>query len=408
MRVAIIGTGISGLGAAHRLGDKVDLTLYEASDWVGGHSHTVDVDVSGTPVAVDTGFIVYNETTYPLLTELFRELDVDTEPSNMSFAIAGSAPEYEGSLRGMAATRSALLRPSHWRMMKDILHFNKYIQTVDVDDPKLRLGDLIDGYSDVFKDRYLLPMGAAIWSTPSADMADYPAATLARFFRNHGLVQLRNRPQWRTVSGGSRQYVDKLTAPFRERIRLDEPVIEVRRNHDGIEILSGSGTDRFDQVIFATHADTTRALLGADATDQEQSVLSRFKYSRNRAVLHTDQAYMPKQRRAWASWNVTAGNGNELPCVTYWMNQLQTLPTPTPVFVTLNPTDEPRGQLGSWDYDHPMFDRAAIEAQAEVPGLQGTLRSYYCGAYTRYGFHEDGLMSGYAAADALIHQAATV
>ncbi len=408
MRVAIIGTGISGLGAAHRLNDQVDLTLYEASDWVGGHSHTVDVEVSGVPVAVDTGFIVYNETTYPLLTELFAELEVATEPSNMSFAIAGSAPEYEGSLKGIAATRSALLRPSHWRMIKDILHFNKYIQTVDVDDPTLRLGDLIDGYSDVFKDRYLLPMGAAIWSTPTSDMADYPAATLARFFRNHGLVQLRDRPQWRTVSGGSRQYVDKLIRPFSDRIRLDEPVIEVRRDEDGVQVLSGSGTDRFDQVIFATHADTTCALLGSTATVQEQAVLSRFKYSRNRAVLHTDQSFMPKQRRAWASWNVAAGNGAELPCVTYWMNQLQNLSTPTPVFVTLNPPEEPRGQLGSWDYDHPMFDRAAIEAQAEVPGLQGTLRSYYCGAYTRYGFHEDGLMSGYAAADALIRQAATV
>jgi predicted NAD/FAD-binding protein len=408
MRVAIIGTGISGLGAAHRLNDQVDLTLYEASDWIGGHSHTVDVEVSGVPVAVDTGFIVYNETTYPLLTKLFDELDVTTEPSNMSFAIAGSAPEYEGSLKGIAATRSALLRPSHWRMIKDILHFNKYIQTVDVDDPTLRLGDLVEGYSDVFKDRYLLPMGAAIWSTPTSDMAGYPAATLARFFRNHGLVQLRDRPQWRTVTGGSRQYVGKLSRPFSDRIRLDEPVIEVRRSDESVEILSGSGTDRFDRVIFATHADTTLALLGSAATDEEQAVLSRFKYSRNRAVLHTDPSFMPKQRRAWASWNVAAGNGTELPCVTYWMNQLQNLTTPTPVFVTLNPPGEPRGQLGSWDYDHPMFDRAAIEAQAEVPGLQGTSRSYYCGAYTRYGFHEDGLMSGYAAADALMRQAATV
>ena len=408
MRVAIIGTGISGLGAAHRLYDQMDLTIYEASDWVGGHSHTVDIEVSGVPIAVDTGFIVYNETTYPLLTKLFDELGVATEPSNMSFAIAGSAPEYEGSLKGMMATRSALLRPSHWRMIKDILRFNKYVQTVDLDDPTQRLGDLIADYSDVFKGRYLLPMGAAIWSTPASDMADYPAATLARFFRNHGLVQLRDRPQWRTVTAGSRQYVEKLTRPFVDRIRLDEPVIEVRRDDDSVQILSSSGTERFDRVIFATHADTTQALLGSAATEREQAVLSRFKYSRNRAVLHTDQSFMPKQPRAWASWNVATGNGNELPCVTYWMNRLQNLPTTTPVFVTLNPTEEPQGQLGSWDYDHPMFDRAAIEAQAEVPGLQGTLHTYYCGAYTRYGFHEDGLMSGYAAADALMRQAATV
>lgn len=408
MRVAIIGTGISGLGAAHRLQHETELTLYEASDWIGGHSHTVDVTVEGTSLAVDTGFIVYNEQTYPLLTQLFQELGVETEPSNMSFAIAGSAPEYEGSLKGIAATRSALLRPSHWLMIKDLLRFNRYIQTVDVDDPALRLGDLVDGYSTVFKERYLLPMGAAIWSTPSADMADYPAATLARFFRNHGLVQLRDRPQWRTVTGGSRQYVEKLTASFADRIRLDEPVIEVRRNPNGVEILSGSGSEEFDQVIFATHADTTLALLGSEATDHERNILSNFQYSRNRAVLHTDRRFMPKQRRAWASWNVQTGRAGELPCVTYWMNQLQNLPTDTPVMVTLNPPEEPEGQLGSWDYDHPMFDRAAITAQSELPGLQGTKRSFYCGAYTRYGFHEDGLMSGYMAADALVLQGATV
>ncbi len=408
MRVAIIGTGISGLGAAHRLQHEADLTLYESSDWIGGHSHTVDVNVSGTSVAVDTGFIVYNEDTYPLLTRLFLELGVETEPSNMSFAIAGSSPEYEGSLKGIAANRSALLRPSHWLMIKDILRFNRYIQTVDVDDATLRLGDLVDGYSSVFKERYLLPMGSAIWSTPAADMADYPAATLARFFRNHGLVRLKNRPQWRTVTGGSRQYVNKLSAPFADRIRLDEPVIEVRRNTNGVEIHSGSGAEEFDQVIFATHADTTLALLGSEATDQERNILSNFQYSRNRAILHTDQRFMPSQRRAWASWNVQADRTDKLACVTYWMNQLQNLPTDTPIMVTLNPAEEPQGQLGSWDYDHPMFDRAAIMAQAELPGLQGTNRSYYCGAYTRYGFHEDGLMSGYAAAEAMLLEAATV
>lgn len=406
MRVAIVGTGISGLGAAHRLKDNVDLTLYESSDWVGGHSHTVDVEVAGVSLSVDTGFIVYNTRTYPLLTSLFDELGVETEPSNMSFAIAGGPVEYEGSLIGMAASTSALLRASHWQMIRDILRFNRFIQTVDIDDPELRLGDLTAGYSTAFRERYLLPMGAAIWSTPVAEMADYPAATLARFFRNHGLVQLRNRPQWRTVSGGSRRYVEKLSAPFSENIRLDEPVIGVRRDSSGVEILSSSGTQRFDQVIFATHADTTLALLGSESTPQEQSILGSFAYSRNRAVLHTDPRFMPKHRRAWASWNVGAGRHGDLPSVTYWMNRLQNLTTDVPVFVSLNPPEEPDHQLGCWDYDHPMFDRSAISAQAELHFLQGTKHSYFCGAYARYGFHEDGLMSGYAAADALLRQPA--
>ncbi|MBK5267526.1 MAG: FAD-dependent oxidoreductase [Acidimicrobiia bacterium] len=406
MRVAIVGTGISGLGAAHRLKDDVDLTLYESSDWVGGHSHTVDVEIAGVSLAVDTGFIVYNTQTYPLLTSLFAELGVETEPSNMSFAIAGTPVEYEGSLAGMAASPLALLRISHWQMIRDILRFNRYIQTVDIDDPELRLGDLTAGYSSAFRERYLLPMGAAIWSTPAAEMADYPAATLARFFRNHGLVQLRNRPQWRTVSGGSRRYVEKLSAPFSQNIHLDEPVVSVRRDSSGVEILSSSGSERFDQVIFATHADTTLALLGSESTSQEQSVLGSFAYSRNRAVLHTDPRFMPKHRRAWASWNVRTGNEGDLPSVTYWMNRLQNLTTDVPVFVSLNPSEEPDHQLGSWEYDHPMFDRAAISAQAELPSIQGTKRSYYCGAYARYGFHEDGLMSGYGAADALLRQPA--
>lgn len=408
MRIGIIGTGISGLAAAHRLHPQADITLYEASDWVGGHSHTVEVDVDGKTIPVDTGFIVYNETTYPLLTALFDDLGVMTESSDMSFAVVGPPVEYEGSLRGIASTRTAMLRPSHWLMIRDILRFNRYISTVDINDPDLRLSELTATYSRAFRDRYLLPMGAAIWSTPAAEMGEYPAATLARFFRNHGLTRLRDRPRWRTVSGGSRRYVEKLTAPFGHRIRTDEPAIGVERDATGVTIRSSSGIERFDHVVFATHADTTLALLGPEATPQERAVLGSFAYSPNRAVLHSDPRFMPKRRRAWASWNVRAGAGTDLPCVTYWMNRLQNLDTGTDLFVTLNPPFEPRQQLGSWNYDHPMFDQDAIRAQAELPTLQGTLNSYYCGAYTGYGFHEDGLRSGYEAATALLRQATPV
>lgn len=401
MRIAIIGTGIAGLGAAHKLHASHDVTLYESASWVGGHSHTVDVELDGVTRPVDTGFIVYNETTYPLLTALFAELGVETEASDMSFAITGGPAEYEGSLRGIVASPTALFSHRHWQMVRDILRFNRRIRTTDINDPDLSLSALIAPYSDSFRDRYLFPMGAAIWSTPESNMGEYPAAVFARFLRNHGLVQLKDRPQWRTVTGGSRQYVAKLTAPFRDRIRTNEPVTAVIRDPTGVEVTSRSGRERFDRVIFATHADSSLALLGSDADSEEQAILGRFRYSQNRAVLHTDERFMARRSRAWASWNVMAGDPGRAPCVSYWMNRLQNFEHQTPLFVTLNPPFEPSGQLGEWRYDHPLFDRAAITAQAQLPSLQGKRNSFFCGAYTRYGFHEDGLMSGYAAAQAM-------
>ena len=401
MRIAIIGTGIAGLGAAHKLHASHELTLYESSSWVGGHSHTVDVDLDGSSRPIDTGFIVYNETTYPLLTALFSDLKVDTEPSNMSFAIAGGPAEYEGSLRGIVSSPGALLSPKHWQMVRDILRFNRRIRDTDIDDPELLLSGLIAPYSNAFRDRYLFPMGAAIWSTPESDLGEYPAAAFARFFRNHGLVQLKDRPQWRTVTGGSRQYVAKRISPFQDRIRTNEPVTNAVRSSDGVDVSSRSGRDRFDRVIFATHADSALALLGSDATEQEQAILGSFRYSQNRAVLHTDERFMARRRRAWASWNVMAGGRDRAPCVSYWMNRLQNFEHQPPVFVTLNPPFEPSGHLGEWQYDHPLFDRAAIVAQTQLPSLQGRRNSFFCGAYTRHGFHEDGLMSGYAAAQAV-------
>ena len=402
MRIAIIGTGIAGLGAAHHLYQHADVTLFERSSWIGGHSHTVDMAVGDTTLPVDTGFIVYNEVTYPLLTSLFEELKVPTEASNMSFAIGGGPVEYEGSARGMFATPTALARPSHWRMIRDILAFNRQIRSIDIGDPNLTIGELTAEYSEEFRSRYLFPMGAAIWSTPVVDMGNYPAATFARFFRNHGLVQVRNRPEWRTVTGGSRQYVDRLIDPFRDRIHTNTPVVRVDRTSSETTVTTGNGTATFDRVIFATHADTTLNLLGDEATHEERSVLSHFRYSKNLAVAHTDARLMPASRKAWASWNVLASDAQSLPTVTYWMNRLQNLTTDEPVFVTLNPPHEPTGLLGQWEYDHPMFDRNAIAAQSRIPEIQGTKNSFFCGAYTRYGFHEDGLMSGYAAAEAAL------
>lgn len=408
MRVAIIGTGISGLAAAHRLQDTADLTLFESASWVGGHSHTVDVTIDGTTTPVDTGFIVYNESTYPLLTQLFIDLGVETEPSNMSFAIAGGPVEYEGSVLGMAATPTSLFSVSHWRMIRDIVRFNRAIRETSITDPDMTLSQLIDSYSDAFRDRYLLPMGAAIWSTPESEMLNYPAATFARFLRNHGLVQVTNRPAWRTVTGGSRQYVAKLTAPFADRIHTNTPVTSVERVPGGFEIMTERGGETFDRVVFATHADITLRLLGSHATTAETSILSKFRYATSRAVLHTDPSFMPTNHRAWASWNVRPGTGTAAPTLSYWMNKLQNLNTSRPVFVTLNPPREPRDQHGSWLYDHPMFDKAAIAAQADLPGIQGVDGAFFCGAYARYGFHEDGLMSGYAAAEALLAERAPV
>ncbi|MBT8201114.1 MAG: FAD-dependent oxidoreductase [Acidimicrobiia bacterium] len=405
MRIAIIGTGIAGLGAAHRLRDAVDLTLFEANDWVGGHTHTVDVALStDESVPVDTGFIVYNESTYPLLTKLFADLHVATEPSDMSFSVRGPAGEYEGSARGMFVDRRALVDPSHWAMIRDILAFNRRVNEVDLDQlpPGLTLGAFTADLSQSFQQRYLLPMGAAIWSTPANEMFDYPADTLVRFFRNHGLAQLRDRPAWRTVTGGSRTYVEALTKPFCDRIRLKTPVQEIRRGADGVDVVTPAGIERFDGVLLATHADTSLKILNGWSSPAEQNLLSNFQYARNEAVLHTDPSLMPASKRAWASWNVVQRDPFADPSLTYWMNRLQNLETPKPVFVTLNPDRMPGQVHGSWMYDHPMFDARAVEAQRHLSDLQGSDRVWFAGAYFRYGFHEDGLMAGYAAADSIL------
>jgi len=406
MRFAIVGSGIAGLGAAHKLHQHVDLEVFEAAEWIGGHTHTVDVPLESGPTAVDTGFIVYNNATYPLLTELFRDLGVATEPSDMSFAVAGEPREYEGSVRGMFADRKAAFDPQHWLMIKDIITFNRRVRDAAGDNlpSSTTLGDFTRDLSPAFRDRYLLPMCAAIWSTPKADMENYPAQTLMRFFNNHGLIQLKDRPQWRTVTGGARKYVEKLVAPFADRIHTNTPVQEIRRTATGVDVVFSDSIQRFDGVLLATHADVSLKILNGSATQREQDLLSNFAYSKNHAVLHSDPSFMPSRRRAWASWNVTATDRSSLPSVTYWMNRLQNLDTPEQLFLTLNPVREPRRIWGSWIYDHPMFDTAAIDAQPELASLQGDDRVWYAGAYFRYGFHEDGIMAGYAAAESVLHQ----
>lgn len=413
-RIAVVGTGIAGMSAAWLLTQRHDVTVYERGDYVGGHSNTVDAPGrGGRPVAVDTGFIVYNNRNYPNLVALFDHLGVPTKDSDMSFgaSVDDGRLEYSGDgLGALFAQPMNAVRPRFWAMLRDLLRFYREAPRF-LDDPSsltMTLGDYLDAhrYGRAFVEDHLLPMGAAIWSTPAADMRDYPAAAFIRFFANHGLLQLRDQPIWRTVDGGSREYVRCLTAPFADRIHLNSKVTRVRRGEDGVTVEDLRGeVHTYDDVVLACHADEALSIL-ADADDRERTILEGFRYIRNRAILHTDASLMPKARRAWSSWNYIGtrdADGAPTVCVTYWMNRLQGVPTETPLFVTLNPPREPadgtviRGFL----YDHPLFDRAALAAQRQVWRLQGHRRTWFCGAYMGSGFHEDGVQAGLAVAEAL-------
>ena len=407
--IAVVGSGISGLAAAWLLGRRHKVTLYEASEWVGGHSHTVDA--LGVPV--DTGFIVYNEATYPNLTALFAHLGVATRATSMSFAVSldGGRLEYAGGLRGgLFAQRRNLASPRFWAMLRDV---RRFYHAAPRDLPtmgSLGLGDYLDGLGcgSAFRDDHLYPMAAAIWSTPVCAIPDYPAAAFVRFCENHGLLKLKQRPQWRTVAGGSRAYVARLLGDFSGELRAACPVRQIRRDATGVELETPRGTMRHDRVVIAAHADAALAML-ADADADERRLLAAFRYRRNHAVLHSDPALMPRRRRVWSSWNYAAhaksdGRGPEMaPSVTYWMNRLQHVPEDKPLFVTLNPLREPDPALVHWrgDYDHPVFDAAAGAAQAELWGLQGRRHAWFCGAHFGAGFHEDGLQAGLAVAEQL-------
>lgn len=413
-KVAVIGSGISGLSAAWLLDKSADVTLFEADSRLGGHANTVTVERPGKkPIAVDTGFIVYNEKNYPNLVALFAQLGVPTLETEMSFAASlhGGKLEYSGSgLGGLLGQKTNLLRPRFWKMVRDIMRFYKIAPDL-LNDPALQgvsLGDYLDrnDYSDGFVDDHLLPMGAAIWSMTAKDMRDYPLQAFIRFFVNHGLVQLSGRPQWRTVKGGSREYVARIMAEFRGTVVLDSRISGIKRTAEGVKILDRAGhLSMFDDVVIATHADQALSLL-ADADESEQSLLGAFQYTRNAAVLHSDERLMPDRRAVWSSWNYLSepgAKGTEQLCVTYWMNKLQHLDEATPLFVTLNPSRpiDRAKIIQTFDYAHPLFNAEAMEAQRTLWYLQGRRNTWFCGAHFGSGFHEDGIQSGLAVAEAL-------
>ncbi len=412
-RVAVVGSGISGLACAWLLQQRYDVTLFEREGRLGGHSNTAVADYDGHAMPVDTGFIVFNAPNYPNLLGLFAELGVATENSDMSFAVSvgNGALEWSGStIATLFAQKRNLLSPRFHRMWLDILRFNKEAPR-DWAAGRLdgkSLGDYIDAgrYSETFRLDYLLPMGAAIWSSPMADMLAFPARTFVRFFMNHGLLSVNDRPQWQTVSGGSREYVRRIGERLGNAIRLNAPVVEVRRAAQGATVRTADGTtERFDHVVLAAHGDQSLAML-KDVDAEEREILSGFRFQPNRAILHRDANLMPKRRGVWASWNYLSEPRRDLQRrvgLTYWMNRLQNLDPARPLFVTLNPLEPPNPKLvfASFDYDHPLFDATAIAMQRRLPAIQGRGGIWYAGAWSGYGFHEDGLSSGIAVAEAL-------
>jgi predicted NAD/FAD-binding protein len=406
MKIAIVGGGIAALGAAWALNRRHEVDVFVADGHAGGHANTVDVPWNGNVVPVDTGFIVYNEPNYPHLTRLFALLDVPTRATDMSFAVSldEGRLEYEGSLRGLVAQPGNLFNRRFHAMLRDTRRFYREAPALLEATPasEISIGDYLaaGGYSRAFIEDHLLPMGAAIWSCSLRETAAYPARSFVRFFQNHGLLSLSERPQWRTVCGGSRAYVRRLVAPFASRVHLSTPVVGVEREGDVVRVQTWRGeAGPYDAVVFGVHADQALTILGPEATALERQVLGSFRYAPNRAILHQDPALMPRRRRAWASWNyaaTTGGDDRRRVAVTYWMNRLQSIDPACPLFVSLNPLREPAPDLvrAGFEYEHPMFDRGAIRAQRLMPFLQGANRTWFCGSYAGYGFHEDALRSG--------------
>jgi predicted NAD/FAD-binding protein len=402
-RIAIVGAGISGLTAAWLLNRRHEITVFERDDRIGGHSHTVTVTENGREIGVDTGFIVYNRRTYPHFTRLLEILGVATKRSDMSFSFRDDATGFEYGAPEpwrLFAQPENLLRPSFHRMLRDILRFYRQASDWLADaDEEVTLAEFLaaGGYSAVFVENHLYPVCASIWSTPHAKMGDYPAAALFRFFRNHGLLSLTERPRWRTITGGSRCYVEKLTAPFRDRIRIGAQVTRVEREDDGVTVqVAGGDPQRFDQVVLACHADQALGVL-ADPTGKEAHVLGAFPYAANETVLHSDTRIMPRHRLAWSSWNFHRGEGGDRAVtMTYDQNRLQRLRTRDRYLVTLNRTADLAPELvhARMTYAHPQYDARAVKLQGEIDQLNGQNRTWYCGAYWGYGFHEDGVVSG--------------
>lgn len=423
MKLAIVGSGISGLAVAHTLKDHADITLFEAGDYFGGHTHTVDITLP-TPQGlvthgVDTGFLVFNERTYPNLINLFAELKVETAPSDMSFsvkvpgALNGKTLEWSGTdLNSVFAQRGNLLNPRFWRMLADVMRFNALCTRIAKEQREKELQQPLSDFlrthkfSEPFRDWYFLPMLGCIWSCPTDQMLQFPVATMIRFCHNHGLIQVTNRPQWFSVVGGARNYVEKILAGVHDK-RLNTPVRLIERDAQGVRIITDGHAERFDQVVIATHTDQALSML-RQASGEERSLLGAIRYQDNRAVLHTDASVLPANPKTWAAWNYERAASSEREssrvCLHYLLNRLQRIPFAQPVVVSLNPLQDidPATIVGEYDYAHPVFDLGAIEAQKRLPLLQGQQHTWYAGAWAGYGFHEDGLKSGLQVGRALL------
>jgi predicted NAD/FAD-binding protein len=401
MRIAIVGTGISGLVAAHRLHGEHEIVVYEAAERLGGHSNTVTVETAAGPLAIDTGFIVFNDRNYPHFERLLEELEIPSQRSHMGFSVADGRGgfEYSGTPWGLFARPAHLVSPSFLGMLREWRRFNREAQAlIGMNGTAPSLGHWLEqqGFSQLFIDRLIVPQASAVWSADPEQMWSFPASFMAEFFDNHGMYSLRDRPKWRTVSGGSRSYVEAISDPWRDRVRLAAPVRRIERLPDRVRIEAEScESEEFDQVIVATHSDQALALL-ADPSEAEREILGAIPYQRNEAVLHTDTALMPRRRAAWSSWNFHLGEGLSVgSTVTYWMNNLQRLKADRQYLVTLNRGDEidPEKKLQSFEYDHPMYTAAGVAAQGRYAEIGGVRRTHYCGAYWGWGFHEDGVVS---------------
>lgn len=403
-RIAVVGSGIAGLATGWMLSREHRVTVFEAGSYAGGHTNTVDVTLEGRSHPVDTGFLVFNSRTYPNLCALFAQLGAESVASEMSFSVSLDSPDLEwagSDLKSLFAQRSNLMRPGFWRMLSDIARFNRTTTALARAGrwPEQTLGEYlaIERYSAEFRDWYLIPMAAAIWSCPTRQMMAYPLASFVRFCHNHGLLQVFDRPQWLTVKGGGREYVKRLVAGIGD-IRLSSPVLGLWRHSQGVSLATPAGVEDFDEVVLACHSDQALAILGESATREEQAVLGAVNYQPNTAWLHTDDCLLPRRKAAWSAWNYStreAGLQEAGVSVSYLINRLQPIPFIQPVVVSLNPFKAPRDEhvLECFEYAHPVFDSAAIAAQAALPGIQGRHRTWYAGAWTGFGFHEDGLSS---------------
>jgi uncharacterized protein len=403
MRIAIVGSGIAGLVSAYLLSRRHEVTVFEAGDWIGGHTHTVDVEIDQQRHAIDTGFIVFNDWTYPNFIRLLEQLCVESQPTEMSFSVCDprSGLEYNGNnLNTLFAQRSNLLSPGFLRMLMDILRFNREA-IADLEagglHGQMTLGDYLQQqrYSQRFIDHYIVPMGSAIWSMSLKEMLNFPLAFFIRFFHNHGLLSVNDRPQWRVIKGGSRSYIPALSKPFADNIRLDCPVQRIRRDETGVTVLSRQGEERFDRIVLACHSDQALKLL-EQPSPEEQAILGDIRYADNDVVLHTDTRLLPSRRLAWASWNYRLGGDPEQPAaLTYNMNILQGLDASRTFCVSLNQTDQidPAQILGRFTYAHPQFSVAASAAQQQWQTLLGKQHTFFCGAWWANGFHEDGVVS---------------